>query len=186
MHREHGLKADPGLRLPVAIEMDDTMSKGSLRRPPAQSFPHYGQIDLMLRAGAEFASYCCEEEKFFDAALRQALSPGAAGRRCQTHPDDGASLVLSARRQQRGAPLAFRDAPRQGFSCRQALHHLAHQLAECAQVSRDASRTSTRLLFRAFRDAIPPSGGELSSGCCDRKLVNTVGLGPTVSQAAAR
>src|SRR5207248_4742462 len=29
-------------------------------------FHIYGQIDLMLKAGAEFVAYCGEEERFFD------------------------------------------------------------------------------------------------------------------------
>src|SRR5260370_13322090 len=46
--------------------MDDTMSKVRFAAIGLNHFHIYGQIDLMLRAGAEFAAYCGEEEKFFD------------------------------------------------------------------------------------------------------------------------
>jgi predicted dehydrogenase len=143
-------------------------------------FHIYGQIDLMLRAGAEFAAYCGEEEKFFDRPFAkhypQARRVDDVRRILE---DESISLVLSAAVNSERAPLGI-TVMRHGkdFMVDKPGITSLEQLAEVRKAQAETKRIYSICYSEHFETRSSVKAGELVHAGAIGKLVNTVGLGP--------
>jgi predicted dehydrogenase len=156
------------------------MSKVRFAAIGLDHFHIYGQIDLMLHAGAEFVAYCGEEEKFFDRPFAkrypQARRVDDARRILE---DESISLVLSAAVNSERAPLGI-SAMRHGKDFmvdKPGITSLA-QLAEVRKVQAETKRIYSICFSEHFETRSTVRAGELLRSGAIGKLVNTVGLGP--------
>src|SRR5215470_17832628 len=156
------------------------MSKVRFAAIGLNHFHIYGQIDLMLRAGAEFVAYCGEEEKFFDRPFAkhhpQARRVDDARRILE---DQSISLVVSAAVNNERAPLGV-SVMRHGKDFmvdKPGITSLA-QLAEVKQVQAETKRIYSICYSEHFETRSTVKAGELLKAGAIGKLVNTVGLGP--------
>jgi len=143
-------------------------------------FHIYGQIDLMLRAGAEFVAYYGEEEKFFDRPFAkhypQARKVDDPRRILE---DQSISLVLSAAVNNERAPLGI-TVMRHGkdFMVDKPGITSLEQLAEVRKVQAKTKRIYSICYSEHFETRSSVKAGELVRAGAIGKLVNTVGLGP--------
>jgi predicted dehydrogenase len=143
-------------------------------------FHIYGQIDLMLKAGAEFVAYCGEEEKFFDRPFAkhypQARKVEDVRRILE---DESISLVLSAAVNSERAPLGI-SVMRHGkdFMVDKPGITSLTQLAEVKKVRAETKRIYSICYSEHFETRSTVKAGELLRAGAIGKLVNTVGLGP--------
>jgi len=143
-------------------------------------FHIYGQIDLMLRAGAEFLAYCGTEQKFFPKPFAE-VYPQA---RRVNDPrrileDDGIAIVLSAAVNSERAPLGV-EVMRHGKDFmvdKPGITSLA-QLAEVRRAQAETKRIYSICYSEHFETRSTVKAGELLRAGAIGKLVNTVGLGP--------
>ena len=143
-------------------------------------FHIYGQIDLMLKAGAEFVAYCGEEERFFDRPFAkhypQAKKVEDISRILE---DESISLVLSAAINSERAPLGI-SVMRHGKDFmvdKPGITSLA-QLAEVKKVQAETKRIYSICYSEHFETRSTVKAGELLRSGAIGRLVNTVGLGP--------
>jgi predicted dehydrogenase len=143
-------------------------------------FHIYGQIDLMLRAGAEFVAYCGTEQKFFPRPFAE-VYPQA--RRVDDPrrilEDDGIAIVLSAAVNSERAPLGV-EVMRHGKDFmvdKPGITSLA-QLAEVRRAQAETKRIYSICYSEHFETRSTVKAGELLRAGAIGKLVNTVGLGP--------
>lgn len=143
-------------------------------------FHIFGQIDLLLRAGAEFVAYCGSEQKFFPRPFAE-VYPQA--RRVDDPrrilEDDGIVLVVSAAVNSERAPLGV-AAMRHGKDFmvdKPGITSLA-QLAEVRKVQAETKRIYSICYSEHFETRSTVKAGELLRAGAIGKLVNTVGLGP--------
>jgi len=143
-------------------------------------FHIYGQIDLMLRAGAEFVAYCGTEQKFFPKPFAE-VYPQA--RRVDDPrrilEDDGIAIVLSAAVNSERAPLGV-EVMRHGKDFmvdKPGITSLA-QLAEVRRAQAETKRIYSICYSEHFETRSTVKAGELLRAGAIGKLVNTVGLGP--------
>jgi len=143
-------------------------------------FHIYGQIDLMLRAGAEFVAYCGIEQKFFPKPFAE-VYPQA--RRVDDPrrilEDDGIAIVLSAAVNSERAPLGV-EVMRHGKDFmvdKPGITSLA-QLAEVRRAQAETKRIYSICYSEHFETRSTVKAGELLRAGAIGKLVNTVGLGP--------
>ena len=143
-------------------------------------FHIYGQIDLMLRAGAEFVAYCGTEQKFFPKPFAE-VYPQA--RRVDDPrrilEDDGIAIVLSAAENSERAPLGV-EVMRHGKDFmvdKPGITSLA-QLAEVRRAQAETKRIYSICYSEHFETRSTVKAGELLRAGAIGKLVNTVGLGP--------
>jgi len=156
------------------------MSKVRFAAIGLNHFHIYGQIDLMLRAGAEFVAYCGEEEKFFDRPFAKhyphARRVDDARRILE---DQSISLVLSAAVNSERAPLGV-SVMRHGKDFmvdKPGITSLA-QLAEVRKVQAETRRIYSICYSEHFETRATVKAGELLQAGAIGRLVNTVGLGP--------
>src|SRR5260370_12774344 len=160
--------------------MDDTMSKVRFAAIGLNHFHIYGQIDLMLREGAELAAYCGEEEKFFDRPFAKHY-PQA--RRVEDVrrilEDESISLVLSAAVNSERAPLGL-SVMRHGkdFMVDKPGITSLTQLAEVRKVQAETKRIYSICYSEHFETRSSVKAGELLRAGAIGKLVHTGGLGP--------
>ena len=143
-------------------------------------FHIYGQIDLMLRAGAEFVAYCGTEQKFFPKPFAE-VYPQA--RRVDDPrrilEDDGIAIVLSAAVNSERAPLGV-EVMRHGkdfMADKPGITSLT-QLAEVRRAQAETKRIYSICYSEHFETRSTVKAGELLRVGAIGKLVNTVGLGP--------
>jgi predicted dehydrogenase len=156
------------------------MSKVRFAAIGLNHFHIYGQIDLLLKAGAEFVAYHGEEEKFFDRPFAkhypQAKKVDDPRRILE---DPGISLVVSAAVNSERAPLGV-SVMRHGKDFmvdKPGITSLA-QLAEVKQVQAETKRIYSICYSEHFETRSTVRAGELLKAGAIGKLVNTVGLGP--------
>ncbi|MGE5203738.1 MAG: Gfo/Idh/MocA family protein [Acidobacteriota bacterium] len=143
-------------------------------------FHIYGQIDLMLRAGAEFVAYCGTEPTFFERPFAKHY-PQA--RRVEDPrrilEDPGISLVLSAAVNSERAPLGI-SAMRHGkdFMVDKPGITSLEQLAAVREAQAATGRIYSICYSEHFETRSTVKAGELLKAGAIGKLVNTVGLGP--------
>ncbi|HEX3499413.1 MAG TPA: Gfo/Idh/MocA family oxidoreductase [Stellaceae bacterium] len=143
-------------------------------------FHIYGQIDLLLRAGAEFVAYCGEEEKFFAKPFSETY-PQA--RRVDDPrrilDDDSIALVVSAAVNSERAPLgvAVMRHGKDFMVDKPGVTSLA-QLAELRKVQAETRRIYSICYSEHFETRSTVKAGELLRAGTIGRLVNTVGLGP--------
>jgi len=143
-------------------------------------FHIYGQIDLMLRAGAEFVAYCGAEQKFFPKPFAQVYPQARRvdGKR-RILEDGSIDLVLSAAINNERAPLGI-EVMRHGkdfMADKPGITSLA-QLAEVRKVQAETKRIYSICYSEHFETRSTVKAGELLRAGAIGKLVNTVGLGP--------
>jgi predicted dehydrogenase len=143
-------------------------------------FHIYGQIDLMLHAGAEFVAYCGAEPTFFVKPFAD-VYPQA--RRVDDPrrilEDDSISLVLSAAVNSERAPLGV-EVMRHGKDFmvdKPGITSLA-QLAEVRKVQAETKRIYSICYSEHFETRSTVKAGELLRAGAIGRLVNSVGLGP--------
>ena len=143
-------------------------------------FHIYGQIDLMLKAGAEFVAYHGEEEKFFDRPFAkyypQAKKVDDPRRILE---DQSISLIVSAAVNNERAPLgvAVMRHGKDFMVDKPGITSLA-QLAEVKKVQAETKRIYSICYSEHFETRSTVKAGELLKAGAIGKLVNTVGLGP--------
>jgi predicted dehydrogenase len=143
-------------------------------------FHIYGQIDLMLKAGAEFVAYCGEEERFFDRPFAKHYPQAKKVEDPRRILEDGSiSLVLSAAINRERAPLGI-SVMRHGKDFmvdKPGITSLA-QLAEVKKVQAETKRIYSICYSEHFETRSTVKAGELLRSGAIGRLVNTVGLGP--------
>ena len=143
-------------------------------------FHIYGQIDLMLRAGAEFVAYCGAEQKFFPKPFAQVYPQARrVDDKRRILEDGGIDLVLSAAINNERAPLGI-EVMRHGkdfMADKPGITSLA-QLAEVRKVQAETKRIYSICYSEHFETRSTVKAGELLRAGAIGKLVNTVGLGP--------
>jgi predicted dehydrogenase len=156
------------------------MSKVRFAAIGLNHFHIYGQIDPLLKAGAEFVAYHGEEEKFFDRPFAkhypQAKKVDDPRRILE---DPSISLVVSAAVNSERAPLGI-SAMRHGKDFmvdKPGITSLA-QLAEVRKVQAETKRIYSICYSEHFETRSTVKAGELLKAGAIGKLVNTVGLGP--------
>ncbi|HLJ20756.1 MAG TPA: Gfo/Idh/MocA family oxidoreductase [Stellaceae bacterium] len=156
------------------------MSKVRFAAIGLNHFHIYGQIDLLLKAGAEFVAYHGEEEKFFDRPFAkhypQAKKVDDVRRILE---DQSISLVVSAAVNNERAPLGV-SVMRHGKDFmvdKPGITSLA-QLAEVRKVQAETKRIYSICYSEHFETRSTVKAGELLKAGAIGKLVNTVGLGP--------
>ncbi len=143
-------------------------------------FHIYGQIDSLLKAGAEFVAYHGEKEKFFDRPFAkhypQAKKVDDPRRILE---DPSISLVVSAAVNNERAPLGVR-VMRHGkdFMVDKPGITSLSQLAEVKRVQAETKRIYSICYSEHFETRSTVKAGELLKAGAIGKLVNTVGLGP--------
>ena len=156
------------------------MSKVRFAAIGLNHFHIYGQIDLMLRGGAEFVACFGEEEKFFDRPFAkdypQAKKVDDVRRILE---DPSISLVLSAAINNERAPLGV-TVMRHGKDFmvdKPGITSLA-QLAEVRKAQVETKRIYSICYSEHFETRSTVKAGELLKAGAIGKLINTVGLGP--------
>ncbi len=143
-------------------------------------FHIYGQIDLMLRAGAEFVAYCGAEQKFFPKPFAEVYPQARRVDDKRRILEDGSiDLVLSAAINNERAPLGI-EVMRHGkdfMADKPGITSLA-QLAEVRKVQAETKRIYSICYSEHFETRSTVKAGELLRAGAIGKLVNTVGLGP--------
>ena len=156
------------------------MSKVRFAAIGLNHFHIYGQIDLLLHAGAEFVAYHGEEEKFFDRPFAkhypQAKKVDDPRRILE---DKSISLVVSAAVNNERAPLGV-TVMRHGkdFMVDKPGITSLSQLAEVKQAQAETGRIYSICYSEHFETRSTVRAGELLKSGAIGKLVNTVGLGP--------
>jgi len=143
-------------------------------------FHIYGQIDLMLKAGAEFVAYCGEEERFFDRPFAKHYPQAKKVEDPRRILEDASiSLVLSAAINSERAPLGI-SAMRHGkdFMVDKPGITSLTQLAEVKKVQAETKRIYSICYSEHFETRSTVKAGELLRSGAIGRLVNTVGLGP--------
>jgi predicted dehydrogenase len=143
-------------------------------------FHIYGQIDLMLRAGAELVAYCGAEPTFFAKPFAevypQALRVDDPRRILE---DDSIALVVSAAINSERAPLGV-EVMRHGKDFmvdKPGITSLA-QLAEVRKVQAETGRIYSICYSEHFETRSTVKAGDLLRAGAIGRLVNSVGLGP--------
>ncbi len=143
-------------------------------------FHIYGQIDLLLKAGAEFVAYHGEEEKFFDRPFAKHYPQAKKVEDVRRILEDPSiALVVSAAVNNERAPLGV-SVMRHGKDFmvdKPGITSLA-QLAEVRQVQAETRRIYSICYSEHFETRSTVRAGELLKSGAIGKLVNTVGLGP--------
>ena len=156
------------------------MSKVRFAAIGLNHFHIYGQIDLLLKAGAEFVAYHGDEEKFFDRPFAKHY-PQAKKVDDPRHilEDKGISLVVSAAVNNERAPLGI-TVMRHGkdFMVDKPGITSLSQLAEVKQAQAETKRIYSICYSEHFETRSTVKAGELLKAGAIGKLVNTVGLGP--------
>lgn len=156
------------------------MSKVRFAAIGLNHFHIYGQIDSLLKAGAEFVAYHGEEEKFFDRPFAkhypQAKKVDDIRRILE---DQSISLVVSAAVNNERAPLgvAVMRHGKDFMVDKPGITSLA-QLAEVKKVQAETKRIYSICYSEHFETRSTVKAGELLKAGAIGKLVNTVGLGP--------
>ena len=143
-------------------------------------FHIYGQIDLMLKAGAEFVAYCGEEERFFDRPFAKHYPQAEKVEDISRILDDESiSLVLSAAVNSERAPLGI-SVMRHGKDFmvdKPGITSLA-QLAEVKKVQAETKRIYSICYSEHFATRSTVQAGELVMAGAIGRVINTTGLGP--------
>jgi predicted dehydrogenase len=156
------------------------MSKVRFAAIGLNHFHIYGQIDLLLKAGAEFVAYHGEEEKFFDRPFAkhypQAKKVDDVRRILE---DPGISLIVSAAINNERAPLGISVMrhSKDFMADKPGITSLA-QLAEVRKAQAETKRIYSICYSEHFETRSTVRAGELLKAGAIGKLVNTVGLGP--------
>ena len=156
------------------------MSKVRFAAIGLNHFHIYGQIDSLLKAGAEFVAYHGEEEKFFDRPFAkhypQAKKVDDIRRILE---DQSISLVVSAAVNNERAPLgvAVMRHGKDFMVDKPGITSLA-QLAEVKKAQAETKRIYSICYSEHFETRSTVKAGELLKAGAIGKLVNTVGLGP--------
>src|SRR5882724_4274836 len=143
-------------------------------------FHIFGQINLMLAAGAEFVAYCGAEQKFFPRSFAETY-PQA--RRVddvrRILEDDSIAVVLSAAVNSERAPLGI-EVMRHGkdFMADKPGITSLEQLAAVRKAQAETRRIYSICYSEHFETRSTVKAGELLHAGAIGKLVNTVGLGP--------
>lgn len=156
------------------------MSKVRFAAIGLNHFHIHGQIDLLLKAGAEFVAYHGEEEKFFDRPFaRQYPQAKRVDDARRILEDPSISLVVSAAVNNERAPLGI-AAMRHGkdFMVDKPGITSLSQLAEVRRVQAETKRIYSICYSEHFETRSTVKAGELLKAGAIGKLVNTVGLGP--------
>jgi predicted dehydrogenase len=143
-------------------------------------FHIYGQIDLMLKAGAEFVAYCGEEEKFFDRPFAKHYPQAKKVEDPRRILEDASiSLVLSAAVNSERASLGI-SVMRHGkdFMVDKPGITSLTQLAEVKKAQAETKRIYSICYSEHFETRSTVKAGELLRSGAIGRLVNTVGLGP--------
>ena len=143
-------------------------------------FHIYGQIDLMLKAGAEFVAYCGEEERFFDRPFAKHYPQAKKVEDPRRILEDASiSLVLSAAINSERAPLGI-SVMRHGkdFMVDKPGVTSLTQLAEVKKAQAETKRIYSICYSEHFETRSTVKAGELLRSGAIGRLVNTVGLGP--------
>lgn len=139
----------------------------------------YGQVNLLLRAGAEFVSFYAKEPDLA-ARFRQAFPQAAQARTPEEILDDPSiPLIVSAGIPVDRAPLGL-EVMRRGkdYMTDKPGFTTLEQLAEVRRVQRQTGRIYSVCYSEHFETRATEYAGELVQSGAIGKVVQTIGLGP--------
>jgi predicted dehydrogenase len=139
----------------------------------------YGQVNLLLRAGAEFVSFYAREPDLiaqFGPKYPQARQAGSAG---EILEDDTLQLIVSAAIPNERAPLglAAMQHGKDFMSDKPGFTTLA-QLAQARQVQQETGRIYSICFSERLENPATVKAAELVRAGAIGQVVQTVGLGP--------
>ncbi|MCB0167576.1 MAG: Gfo/Idh/MocA family oxidoreductase [Anaerolineae bacterium] len=139
----------------------------------------YGQVNLLLRAGAEFVSFYAKEPDLIAAFTPQYPQARLAGSIAEILEDESIQLIVSAGIPNERAPLGLTvmqhgkdymsDKP--GFTS-------LDQLAEVRRVQQETGRIYSICFSERFENPATVKAGELVRAGAIGRVVQTIGLGP--------
>ncbi len=137
------------------------------------------QVNLLLRAGAEFVSVYAQEPDLLQAFTQKFPQARAVSDPRQILEDPSIQLVLSAGIPAERAPLGIRvmQSGKDYMSDKPGFTSLA-QLAEARKVQRETGRIYSICYSERFENPATVRAGELVAQGRIGKVVQTVGLGP--------
>ncbi|MCX7668466.1 MAG: Gfo/Idh/MocA family oxidoreductase, partial [Anaerolineae bacterium] len=139
----------------------------------------FGQVNLMLRAGAEFVNWYAPEPDL--AARFAAVYPQAPMARCEEEilEDPRIHLVLTAGIPAERAPLGIRVMKHgKDFMSDKPGFTTLEQLAEARRVQAETGRIYSICFSERLEVPAAVKAGELVQAGAIGKVVQTVGLGP--------
>jgi predicted dehydrogenase len=147
----------------------------------------YGQVSLLLRAGAEFVSYYAPEPELaapFAAAFPQARQAGSAA---EILEDSGIHMIVTAGIPAERAPLGI-AAMQHGkdFMTDKPGFTTLEQLAEARRVQAETGRIYSICFSERLENPATVKAGELAQAGAIGRVVQTVGLGPHRINPASR
>jgi predicted dehydrogenase len=150
--------------------------------------PHiYGQVNLLLRAGAKFVSFYAPEPDLIAQFAPEYPQARPAGSAAEILEDDSIHLIVTAGIPNERAPLGL-AAMRHGkdvMSDKPGFTTLA-QLAEVRRVQQETGRIYSICFSERLENPATVKAGELVQAGAIGRVVQTIGLGPHQIRLNAR
>ncbi|MCB9076856.1 MAG: Gfo/Idh/MocA family oxidoreductase [Anaerolineaceae bacterium] len=139
----------------------------------------YGQVNLLLRAGAEFVSFYAKEPELIGAFIPKYPQARLAGSSAEILEDESIQLIVSAGIPNERAPLglAVMQHGKDYMSDKPGFTSL-DQLAEVRRVQQATGRIYSICFSERFENPATVKAGELVRAGAIGKVIQTIGLGP--------
>ena len=147
----------------------------------------YGQVNLLLRAGAEFVSFYAKEPELIAQFAPQYPQARQAGSIAEILEDESVQLLVSAAIPCERASLGI-AAMQHGkdFMSDKPGFTSLEQLAEARKVQAETGRIYSICFSERFENRATVKAGELVQSGAIGKVVHTVGLGPHQIRLSSR
>ena len=139
----------------------------------------YGQVNLLLRAGAEFVSFYAKEPELIAAFAPQYPQARLVDSAAEILEDESIQLIVSAGIPNERAPLgiAAMQHGKDYMSDKPGFTSL-DQLAEVRRVQHETGRIYSICFSERFENPATVKAGELVQAGAIGKVIQTIGLGP--------
>ncbi len=139
----------------------------------------YGQVDLLLRAGAAFVSVFARESDLLAKFTQRYPQVQVAGSREEILEDESIQLIVSAGIPNERAPLGI-AAMRHGkdYMSDKPGFTTLEQLAEARRVQAETGRIYSICFSERFENRATVKAGELVTAGAIGRVIQTIGLGP--------
>ncbi len=147
----------------------------------------YGQVDLLLRAGAELVAVYAKEPDLLETFTKKYPGVKVAGDPRQIYEDNTMQLVVSAAIASERAPIGIQamQAGKDFMSDKPGLTTM-DQLTEARKVQAETGRIYSICYSERFQNEATVKAGELVAQGRIGRVVQTVGLGPHRANLATR
>ena len=147
----------------------------------------YGQVNLLLRAGAELVAFFAEEPDLADRFARTYPQARQAHSREELLEDPAIQLIVSAAIPCDRAPLGVAAMHRgKDFMSDKPGFTTLEQLAEARRVQSETERIYSICYSERFENAATVRAGELVAAGAIGRVLQTIGLGPHRANLARR